>query len=117
MLAPHVGGRWPLATCCKPARQGKHAAGMPWVIWVIWVIILNRKPAALGWHALGHLGHCFYVDPIDLKGADLAPRLWVIWVILSSNKNWRPERRARSMHGLLGINPYIKIINFVFCIS
>jgi hypothetical protein len=74
MLAPHVGGRWPVATCCKPARQGKHVAGMPWVIWVIWVIILNCKLAALGWHALGHLGHCFYVDPSDLKGADLAPR-------------------------------------------
>jgi hypothetical protein len=56
MLAPHVGGRWPVATCCKPARQGKHAAGGPWVIWVIWVIILNRKLAPV---AGGH---------------------WVIWV-------------------------------------
>jgi hypothetical protein len=73
-----LAGRRSLATCCKPARQGKHVAGMLWVIWVIWVIVLNCKPAALGRHALGHLGHCFYVDPIDLKGADLAR--WWLWV-------------------------------------
>ena len=49
---------WPVATCCKLARQGKHAAGGHWVIWVIWVIVLNCKLAAL---ANGH---------------------WVIWVIV-----------------------------------
>jgi hypothetical protein len=51
-----LAGRRPVATCCKLARQGKHAAGMHWVIWVIWVIILNRKLAPV---AGGH---------------------WVIWV-------------------------------------
>jgi len=56
MLAGWPAGR--LATCCKLARQGKHAAGGHWVIWVIWVIVLNCKLAAL---ANGH---------------------WVIWVIV-----------------------------------
>ena len=69
-----------LATCCKLARQGRHAAGGHWVIWVIWVTVLNCKLAALandhwviwvtqkamtqmtqkrrsGAQALGHLGH------------------------------------------------------------
>ena len=69
-----LAGRWPVTTCCKLARQGKHAAGGHWVIWVIWVIVLNCKPAALGRWPLGHLGHTKNNDPSDLKGADLAPR-------------------------------------------
>ena len=92
-----------------------------------------------GGHALGHLGHLghgfklhghacswviwvivFCVTQMTQKAQIWRPGalgLWVIWVILSSNKNRRGMRRARSMHDLLGINPYIKIVNFVFCIS
>jgi hypothetical protein len=32
------------------------------------------QAGASGWHALGHLGHCFFGDPNDPKSADLAPR-------------------------------------------
>jgi hypothetical protein len=65
---------------------------------------------------LGHLGHCFLIAQMTQKAQIWHPGalgLWVIWVILSSNKNRRGMRRARSMHDLLGINPYIKIFYFL----
>lgn len=71
---------------------------------------------AMQLHALGHLGHCFLITKVTQK---LAPAralgfgLWVIWVILSSHKNWRGMKCQRGHTVHIGINPNIKIFYFL----
>lgn len=39
--------------------------------------------------------------------------LWVIWVILSRDKNWWPETCQHGVTCFIGINPYIKNLYFI----
>ena len=99
-------------------RQHGHAgpAGMLWVIWVIWVTVLNCMAMHAGWLALGHLGHCFLVDPNDPKhghawhaGAKALGHLGHLVIVLKLVAG----AALAWPYSLLGINPYIKIFYFL----
>ena len=65
---------------------------------------------------LGHLGHCFLRDPNDLKGWRQRARSFKALGHLGQIV--MPEKLARgdalsTMHGFIGVNPYIKIFYFL----
>jgi hypothetical protein len=78
------------------------------------------QAGASGWLALGHLGHCFLRDPNDLKAwiwrARSFKALGHLGHFVTLQKS-APDEVSAPPYSHIGINPYIKIVNFVFCIS
>jgi hypothetical protein len=71
---------------------------------------------ATGWHALGHLGHLFCIAKVTQSmvmrahaGANALGHLGHLVIDLKSAR----DAALSTMHGLLGIYPYIKIIYFL----
>jgi hypothetical protein len=69
-----------------------------------------------GWLALGHLGHGFLRDPNDLKAWPCARRsfkaLGHLGHLVIDLKLTR-DAAFYTVHGFIGINPYIKIFYFL----
>jgi hypothetical protein len=69
-------------------------------------------------HALGHLGHCFLVDPNDPKagaGARAGFRSLGHLGHLVIDLKLVADAALAWPYSLLGIYPYIKIFYFLFC--
>jgi hypothetical protein len=71
---------------------------------------------ATGWHALGHLGHCFCIAKVTQSmamrahaGAKALGHLGHLVIDLKS----APVAAWAWPYSLLGINPYIKIFYFL----
>jgi hypothetical protein len=72
---------------------------------------------ATGWHALGHLGHCFLRDPNDLKAGasarDGLKALGHLGHFVTSQKLAR-DAACHTVHGFVDTNPTVYIYSIFY---